>query len=408
MSSLEHWIYFWRMVLWASLAVIAASCGVSDIGSGTPDAMDGYGVGEADSGPPDVMDGYGVGEADSSTPDVMDGGNADNDSSDATGGPPLFSPLFDTGYEANEAVGCDSIRCGESSLAYSKLLFYIPQANTDWESWDTGDLKGIMDVYYEVDAPPISRSARIVDDPTEVGNRVLRLQVRDATIDADYQGHFKGRVQTVAHLNQPVPELYYRERVYLHPDFSLLMSYPADGDQWWLGVGLQEMRAGTPPAGDPYSFLMNVTLVPDFTANVFRMAIQGKKKALGDSHWTVVWYATDREAILPLGEWLTIETAYKQGDAYTGRFVVVVWREGGSEPIIVLNRTTWTYNPDSPVPVALNAWNGPQKLYSSDNVIHYIRDQGGVAQIYFDDFSLDTVWPAGWVPPPSTPGVVTE
>jgi len=40
-------------------------------------------------------------------------------------------------------------------------------------------------------------------------------------------------------------------------------------------------------------------------------------------------------------------------------------------------------------------WN-PQKLYSSDNVLHHIRDNGGVAQIYWDDFAFGGAWPPAW------------
>ena len=32
----------------------------------------------------------------------------------------------------------------------------------------------------------------------------------------------------------------------------------------------------------------------------------------------------------------------------------------------------------------------PQKVYGSDNMLHWIRDQGGVAQLYFDDFEITT------------------
>ncbi|MBW2733757.1 MAG: hypothetical protein JRH20_15320 [Deltaproteobacteria bacterium] len=329
-----------------------------------------------------------------------------SDTSHEASGPLPFNAEFDTGYEANEAVGChwegSALACGEDSLAHGRLVFFEPQSTDDWTNWDFERAEAMMYVYYEAGAPPTSRSARIIDDPTLAGNRVLELHVTDATIVSDMEGHTKGRVQTNVDIPAPLTELYYRQRVYFHPDLQHLLSYPLDGDPWWLSIMLQEVRAGSPPKDDPYSFLMDTFLVPDFANQNFKLAIMGKKKALGDALWTPVWSSADAETAVPLGEWLTIESAYKQGDASSGRYVIVVWREGAKEPLIVLNRTTWTYNPDSPLPVALNAWNGPQKLYSSDNVFHHIRDQGGAARIYFDDFEVSGSWPAGWVPQDST------
>lgn len=264
-----------------------------------------------------------------------------------------------------------------------------------------------MPLYYEVDAPVSARFARIVDDPTGADNRVLHLQLSEATIDVAYDGHKKGRVQTNGGFDPPISELYYRQRMYLHPDLGMLLTYPEDGDPWWLGIIVQEMRAGSPTRGDAHSFLMDIRLEPDFAHSELHLVAEGKKAGQATA-WETVWLAGDDESAVPLGEWLTLEVGYRQGDCGTGRFVVVVWGEDQSEPRIVLNVTGWTFSPDSPQPVALNTWGGPQKIYASDNVLDHIRQGGGAAQIYFDDFEIGPGWPASWQPPASTGIVVVE
>lgn len=322
----------------------------------------------------------------------------------AAAGPPAFDVLFDTGYEADEAVGCEGDEsdpvCGEASTAHDVLLFFEPQPDPDWRTWDLTRPEASMAVFYETDAPASARFARIVDDPTRAGNRVLHFRITDAVIPS-YRDHTKGRVQTNTGFDPPVTELYYRQRVYLHPDLELLLDYPAP-DDWWLGIVVQEMRAGSPPMGAEHSFSMDLSVVPDFEREELHLQTVGKRRAAGEPGWTEVWGAIDEDNALPLGQWLTVDVGYRQGDGDAGRFVTVVWREGEPEPLIVLDVNDWTYHPDAPSPVGLSSWGGPQKVYSSDNVIHHVRDAGGRTQIYFDDFAIAEAWPPGWTPPAST------
>lgn len=323
---------------------------------------------------------------------------------------PSFQPLFATGFEADEAVGCEGSAaaptCGEASLAHSTLFFFDKQPTTDWTQWDLRRAKWSLGVYYEVDAGPDARFVRMIDDPTQAGNRVLHLSVAEAVIPVDYRNHKKGRVQTQTVLDPPTTELYSRQRIYVHPDLGKLVDYPASGDPWWIAVVIQEMRAGSPARGDPYSFLMDVVLTPDVTAKALRLNVTGRKAGRSGA-WETVWAASDPLTAVPVGQWLTLETAYRQGGCCSGRFAAVLWNEAGTQPLISLEVTGWTYNPDAPGPVALNAWGGVQKLYTSDNVIQHIRSQGGVAQLYFDDFAVAMKWPEGWEPPPLT-GVVSK
>lgn len=113
-----------------------------------------------------------------------------------------------------------------------------------------------------------------------------------------------------------------------------------------------------------------------------------------------IWEAANTEFALPVGEWVTVEIGYRMGDAETGRMIVAVTPESTGQREVVFDVTDQTYNPDADLPggtgpVPLTHWN-PQKLYTSDNVIHHIRDAGGVAQIYWDDFGFSGEWPPSW------------
>jgi hypothetical protein len=114
----------------------------------------------------------------------------------------------------------------------------------------------------------------------------------------------------------------------------------------------------------------------------------------------VFWQRINPGFELPVGSWMTIEAGYRMGDATTGRMIVIVTDETTGVRRVVFDVIGATYDPrnDEPGgigPMPLTKWN-PQKLYSSDNVIHFIRDAGGVAQAYFDDFAFSGEWPPNW------------
>ncbi len=254
-------------------------------------------------------------------------------------------------------------------------------------------------IYYE-SGTASDRYARVIDDPTRPGNSVLHYWLKNAAIPTNYRNHTKGRIQSSFEIGTtaPVTELYSKQRIYLHPDLGLLLKYPPNGDPWWLGISIHELWMGAAWQGHPNSALITLALVPDVAAGAFRLAATCNTVTTFEVFWE--HYAGD--SVLPLGEWLTFEVGYRMGNAETGRFVVKVQSDNATKPTVI-DVTNWTYSPhaDKPGgtgPVAPTHWK-PQKLYASDNVIHFIRDSGGVAQILWDDFEFSYAWPPGWPPP---------
>lgn len=299
---------------------------------------------------------------------------------DKVGDPKL---IFATDYEAPGASG-------DGADAHQVLTFENLAEPPDSSVQAPSPVD--ISVYYE-DGTPEDRHALLVDDPTAPGNRVLEMWMKNAAIDTDYRDHTKGRIQTIFGFGDAayVPTLYSRQRVRLHPDLGLLLDYPADGDPWWIGITLQELWLGASWEGDPNPGRISLNLAPT-AEGAFQLVVTMEKMPSREPVWQEV--AVDD---LPLGEWLTLEVAYEMGNEKSGRFVVTSQTADDPEPRVLVDVHDFTYNPDADGfggsgPVPLTHWN-PQKLYTSDNVLHFIRDQGGVAQLLFDDFFFTT---AGW------------
>jgi hypothetical protein len=301
---------------------------------------------------------------------------------------PYESP-FKTGYEPDEATGTPAD-------AHTWIVFDNTSSLPPSEPF-------ALSVFYQTPGDVSDRYARIIDDPTHADNKVLHYWLRNAVIDTGYQGHLKGRIQTgfPAPL-EDVTELYARQRLFVHDDVNHILDYPTDGDPWWISVTIQELWFGANWLGHPNPARITLLMYPD--GDSMRLALICDTTV----DFTLFWQAVNPEFALPVGEWVTVEIAYKMGDSTSGRMVVVVTEELTGSREVVFNVTNWTYNPSADDeggtgPVPLTHWN-PQKIYSSDNVLHFIRDSGGVAQLYWDDFEFSSEWPPGF-PSDSVPAI---
>ncbi|MBW2735402.1 MAG: hypothetical protein JRH20_23710 [Deltaproteobacteria bacterium] len=300
-----------------------------------------------------------------------------------------FTILFRTGFEVGEAEGIPAD-------AHEQLLL----KNTAEGSTSTDPLP--FRIVYE-GGTVADRYARLVEDPSKPGNGVLQFWMKNATIVDGYKDHKKGRVQTHIDLREatsPVDILYFTQRIYIHPDIALMAQYPETADPWWLSIMLQEYWFGSTFFDHPNPARISVYLSYDASGKL-RLAAHGQKTpSPTNPQWGDLWHSQDPDYGVPTGTWLTLEVGYKRGDAETGRFVITAQAEGETEPTTIVNVTNWTYNPDALLstgtgPVPLTLWS-PQKLYASDNSLHFIRDSGGVAQIYWDDFAFALSWPPNW------------
>ena len=256
-----------------------------------------------------------------------------------------------------------------------------------------------MSVYYENAGDVNDRYARVIDDPTsepnDPPNKVLKYWLKNATIDAGYLQHTKGRIQSgFPGQLADASEVYWSQRIFINQDINLLHTYPPESDPWWLAVVFQDLWMGAAWEGHPNPSLIGMSLIP-YNRQFY---LQVHHRAMPELD--TIWIRHNLTNPIPINEWFTMEIGYKMGDAENGRLVVTITPESTNQRIVLFDFTDITYDPQADLPggtgpVPLTHWN-PQKLYSSDNVIHYIRDSGGVLQAYFDDFSFSDHWPMDW------------
>ena len=253
----------------------------------------------------------------------------------------------------------------------------------DWVS-DLDDHPNIGKFNIQYQGGDVSqRYARIIPDPTNTGNQVLHYWLKHPNAQGAAPGRLKGRIQTNICGNNNLTEMYQKCRMYLHQDFDKLKDFP-DSFTW---LGLTEFWNDPGWTEDKYPFRFSIGLTKKSGTGkdlYFRAHAQEKAGATWGGGTT--WGETNSEFVVPFGEWLTSEIYFKEGDASSGRFYFAIQRENG-EKTVIFDIHNWTHHPDDPSPDGLECWN-PLKLYTSSALIDFVRNNGGVLQIYWDDFSL--------------------
>jgi hypothetical protein len=90
-----------------------------------------------------------------------------------------------------------------------------------------------------------------------------------------------------------------------------------------------------------------------------------------------------------------MEIGRRMGGPVSRRFVLTVQAADHRTPQTAIRVADWTYHLESHRPTPLSMWY-PQKLYASDNIVHFIRDNGGVLWLYDDDFEFADSLPERW------------
>lgn len=264
------------------------------------------------------------------------------------------------------------------------------QDNYDFISVPTADGRAKpLYIYYEA-GEPAARGARIETDPMDRNNRVLHYWLKHAQIPGQHRGAFKGRVQmNLGRIKES--SVFQRYRLLLHPDLKFYRQYP--GRNAWFGISTMWM--GAKWRGHPYPFKISLNIIkaagigkPLYFGVAASVAAGGE---VGKGVWKNIWSQMGANFEVPVGEWLDVEIGYRAGDRDSGRFYMGVRAEGEEKFVTVFDIEDWTYHPASPVSVPLTDWQ-PFKLYTSRRIIDFIRDSGGVTQLYFDDIELYQNW----------------
>jgi hypothetical protein len=240
-------------------------------------------------------------------------------------------------------------------------------------------------IYYEAGGPE-DRFAKVVPDPASNSNHVLQFWLKNAKVPGQRAGRHKGRIQ-LSLSDMKFTEAYQRYRIYLSPDLKLYRANPKE-NSWFT---INELWFGASWKGDRYPFRITLGIAKEKGADKPLLFTVSGDKFVNSSKWQPVWAEANKQFEIPIGEWLDVELGYKQGDKRSGRFYLAVKRESDTSMTTLFDIHDWTYNPDAPAPVPLTSWQ-PLKLYTSGEIIDYINNHGGVAQLYFDDLKIYKHW----------------
>jgi hypothetical protein len=231
------------------------------------------------------------------------------------------------------------------------------------------------------------RIAELVADPRDAANQVLQFRLREANVIDDTGHADRGRVQLNAYNLAPASarELRFSTRMFLASDIDLLRQMNATFD--WLTVSEWWNNAGWTGQAFPFRVAVNIVKVSrrKGTPLNFRAAAQTLDPVT--QNWSrIVWQVTNRTVQVPTGRWVTLEYAYLEGNASTGRFYMAMTPDGGQRTVLFDIRS-WTHHPDDPAPDGLTHVN-PLKLYTSATVIDHVRNAGGTLSVHWDDLTF--------------------
>ncbi len=289
---------------------------------------------------------------------------------------PTETLIFQSGFEPNTTgVPDEAIEIFTGTDA-SKAT------NSSWDNLNEHPNIGQFNIQYE-GGNTRQRFAQLVPDPTNADNTVLAFWLDSANVTNDQGQYYKGRIQANVYQNTGLTELYIKVRMYLHPDINLLKN--ADPANDWLT--LFEFWNNAPWLDPANPFRITINLVKDNTGPVTDLyfGVHGQIRVT-EKKWENQWNEVNTAIGAPIGQWVTTEIYFKEGDQNLGKFKFVVTPQGGS-PVTVFDITNSTHHPNGPDENGLSEFN-PMKLYTSKGVIDYIRSQNGTLQVYWDDFEL--------------------
>lgn len=289
--------------------------------------------------------------------------------------------VIETGFEGN--LGLRQSRNGDRASFLGDLAERVDGVRLHG-SVVRGVKLGTPDIQYQGGSAR-QRSAEIVKDLTDPGNRVLAFRLQHANVRATAHHPSKGRIQMNVYRNSGVRVAVLRVRMFLHEDMRLLRSYPNSFDwltlsEWWNNAGW---------TGEEYPFRVKVDLVKpsDSMYSNLNFKVQAQTKDSSSKKWkNVLWERINRDFSVPMGTWVTLEYLFQEGDAETGRFYLSVTPDGGL-PQVIFDVVGYTHHPEDLDPDGLSHVN-PVKIYTSKELIDHVRNGGGALEVHWDDLQL--------------------
>jgi hypothetical protein len=283
--------------------------------------------------------------------------------------------IFQTGFENDTVIakGADADIVGAD-----KTL----RDHNDWvKDLDNHPNIGNFNLQYQ-GGDSTMRFARIIPEPGHSNNHVLQFWLDEPNVDGS-----KGRIQGNLYGNNGLKEFYQSVRIFLHDDFNTVRSFPKTVH--WLTI-VEFWNNITWSQTVPYRFRITLGLgKPVASVSDLYFIVDAEDCELysdGKQKYSTVWAETNRNVKVPVGKWFTMEYYYKEGDNQNGRFYMAITPEN-EERKLIFDIKKITHNTQDPNPDGVGDFN-PLKLYTSKELIQYMKSNGKTLQMYWDDFKL--------------------
>ena len=305
--------------------------------------------------------------------------------------------LFNTGFEGSTRLAPPAGPYFHGSREqYEDFCGSDPTvpAPHDWEAISAHPLLGTLRLYHE-GGDESQRHARIVPDEIDPANHILRFWIGEpnVVVREPFILHPKARIQTELYGNTGLRELYQSVRLRLHPDFALLKNFP-DAFYWFTLAEFWNKPFWSEEGDDgpipfPFRISLGIRKIAKGPVDAFYFGAEGHL-LISPSPFQVkvLWNEINTGFSVPVGAWMTLETYYREGDRETGRFFCAVTPADGLRTVL-FDVHDWTHHPENPAPDGLTHYN-PIKVYSSAEVVQFLRAHGAALQVDWDDFALWT------------------
>ncbi len=247
---------------------------------------------------------------------------------------------------------------------------------------------GNVQIYYEGGLAS-QRIAKIHVDPLNDQNKIMKFILWDTNVMEPGYTSGKGRVQMDVYGNEGLYEVYQSVRILLTTaSYGLVKNYPQTID--WLTL-MEFWNDGPWEDGcENTVFRISVNLVkPSATpGSPLYLKVHGQTNNPGDGKFVKGKYVWEEQsqAEMPIGQWVTLETYFKEGDSNTGRFYMAMTSATGVRTVLFNIRET-TKHPKKYLPDGLTAFN-PLKLYTGAALLAYMKANNKALDLYFDDYRL--------------------
>lgn len=250
---------------------------------------------------------------------------------------------------------------------------------SDWEAdLERGSPFGVAQIFFE-DGATSQRDVELITDPNDSENSVMEYRISEPHIPGASQP--KARIQLGLNNNEQLFSVRYSVRVRLLEGFEALEAW--EREIHWLT--LAEFWNNLP--GEDHTFRVTLNLNKEENGPlVWNSHAQTQGRDGGP--WTDVWEERNEDAPVPIDEWFTLDVLLVEGCEQDGRYEVSITLADGTRHEVMQVRGT-THHPTDPAPDGFGNIN-PLKLYTSGELVDFVRGEGAALRVLWDDFVLES------------------